>query len=860
MKKLLHTVCWALLLPLSLAAQQPDAGSAAEADPLDALLADIPAEESPAVAEPAQTPPAEPAPAEAAAAEPPAPEPVETLPVQTLPEQAAEPPRPKNPRALEEIVVTAQKTEQSVAEVPVSVTALSGDFIRETGAADLADVSLYVPNVRVDADDPGSPQVFIRGFGTNAFNPSFESSVGFVQDEIFFGRPGYFTESLFDVAGLEVLRGPQNTLFGKNTIAGVFNVTSRRPGQAFEADGRYFYGEHGERRFEAGFGGMFADWGGARFSTLKRQQQGELFNTFLQRNEEAIKQDAYRLKLLLLPSDVVDIEMTAVVSDTNAPFWPYQLSQLDADTRSYLQGFDPEVEDDPYDFRTESDARGFINKGSETLGVKTQWDIGDVGGLQGVNAVLVLGGSKFHIDQLNELDVSPADIATLDNHEKHQQFTSELRFTGKADSLFGAGTGVQFVGGLYQFQSRYDLFVRILAGRDIVSYLSTPDAVQLATRQRFATGTGAISLPGLAGITAAASNGDFYQFDYGQDIRSLALFGQFTWNLTEKFSVTPGLRLNREVKDIDSKGASHCVAKDTVPLPDLDQPSPCILAQFLMSNDYDLHDLVRKEFDLSPKLALQYFADHGINYYTSYTKGAKSGGFNSISFTGTDLEYQSEKARTVEVGGKGQFLDGTLNASLTFYDTQFDNLQVLAFNGVFFDVSNAGSAISRGLEADFLWNTPYEPLRLIGSLGVLSAKYKSYKNAPAPISQGIGAVQDLDGRRIAFAPDRTATLTPTLSYPLGAVVLTAATDIIYQGSQFTDTDLDPATRVGGYFQYAARLIVSHPDDRWSLTLGGSNLADKRVLNQVIDATFFPGSYFAQQASGRQLFATLTARF
>lgn len=795
--------------------------------------------------------------------------PVETIAVQTLPDAA--PAQPDAPQQLDEVVVTVQKTKQSARRVPVSVTALSGDFIRETGAVDLAEVSLYVPNVRVDADDLGSPQVFIRGFGTNAFNPSFESSVGYVQDEIFFGRPGYFTENLFDVERVEVLRGPQNTLFGKNTIAGVFNVTSKGPdayGGAFGGDGRYTYGEQGERRFEGGIGGMFADWGGVHFSALKRQQQGELYNTFINRNEEALKQDAYRLKLRLLPLPNVDSELTAVVSDTKAPFWPYQLAQLDADTRTYLQGFDPNVEDDPTDFRTESDTPGFISKGSETLGLKTQWSLGEALGLQDFNSVLVLGGSNFHIDQLNELDVSPADIARLDNHEKHRQFSTELRFTGKAGSLFGLGTGVEFVAGLFHFQSRYDLFVRILAGRDIGSYLLTDDFAQLASKDSRARSTGLLMLPGfppLADASALGSDNDFYQLDYGQDIRSNAVFGQFTWNLTKQFAITPGLRLNRETKHIDTKGQSHCAAKDSLGfgLPNTGTgvtTDPCIIAQVLMSQDYDARGLYRKEFDISPKLALQYFADHGINYYTSYTKGAKSGGFNSISFTGENLEYLAEKARTVELGAKGRFLRKTLNINLTLYETRFNNLQVLAFNGVFFDVSNAAAAVSRGLEADFSWRTPYEPLRLNGALGLLDAKYKTYLGAPAPVSQGIGTTQDLSGRRIAFSPDRTGTLTPTLSYSIGPVVATFATDVIYQGQQYTDTDLDPNTRVGGHFLYAARVIVAHPKDYWSLQFGGSNLGDKRVLNQVIDATFFPGTYFAQQASGRQLFGALAFKF
>lgn len=795
-------------------------------------------------------------------------EPVATIPVEALP--AAEPAASvESPRQLEEIVVTVQKSKQSARRVPVSVTALSGEFIKETGAADLADVALYVPNVRVDADDPGSPQVFIRGFGTNAFNPSFESSVGFVQDEIFFGRPGYFTEALFDTERVEVLRGPQNTLFGKNTIAGVFNVTSKGPasnGGELGFNGRYLYGEHAERRFEGGAGGMFSDWGGVRFAALKRQQEGELTNSFLQRNEEALKQDAYRMKVRLLPMESVEMELTGVVSDTAAPFWPFQLKQLDTDTRSYLTGFDAAVEDDPYNFRTSMDTPGFISKGSETLGLKTQWNIGKLAGLKDFNSVLVLGGSNFHIKQLNDLDVSPADIARLDNFEDHQQFSTELRFAGKADSLFGFGTGVEFVAGLFNFQSDYTLLARINTGRDIGSYALTEDARQLIVPAELAALTDLLALipsvPGIPGSGAATqllTDGDAYQFDYTQRIDSTAFFGQLTWNLTEKIVITPGLRFNQEKKRVNTAGNAQCLGRNVVPLPGVPQ-RPCIIELLLESQDYTFSNLRRKETDFSPKLALQYFAEHGINYYTSYTKGAKSGGFNSISLTGSDLEYQAEKARTVELGAKGRFFRRTLNANLTFYQTQFDNLQVLAFNGTFFDVSNAGSATSRGLEADFSWRTPYEPLRLTGSLGLLRARYKTYLGAPAPISQGVGQTQDLSGKRIALTPDRTGTLTPSLSYPMGAVVATLAGDVIYQGKQFTDTDLDPNTKVGGYFQYAARLMVAHPNERWTLAVGGSNLGDKRILNQVTDATFFPGTYFSQQASGRAVFASLAVQF
>ena len=781
-----------------------------------------------------------------------------------LPQVAPEPVSPvvadDEVRQIDEIVVTAQKTEQTLQEVPVSVTAVSAEFIKDTGSASLADISLYIPNVRIDADDLGSPQVFIRGFGTNAFNPSFESSVGLVQDEIFFGRAGYFTEALFDVERVEVLRGPQGTLFGKNTVAGVFNVTTRGPRldeEVITADGRYLYGENNEQRIEAGVGGMVNEWMGVRISGQFIDKDGRLENTKLDRKEDSLTQKSGRVKLRFLSSAGFDTEVTAVKSQTSAPFWPFQLFKLDEGTRTYLESFDPRIEDDPYDFNTSFETQGYIEKGSDTLGLKTQWNVGEFAGLQDFTPVLVIGGSKFYIDQLNELDVSPADIARLDSHERHRQLSMELRFSGNAESLFGLGTGVEFVSGLFFFQSDYTLFARILAGADLGSYLATEDFCLLSPANVGGACDllGIQPLPGiplLGTVTAPLTANDFYQFDYTQAITSSAFFGQMTWYLTEKFAVTPGIRFSGEEKRVTTAGNAQCLGRQLL-------ARPCVMEQLLESQDYNPPEMTRNETDVSPKLALQYFADHGINYYGSYTRGYKSGGYNSISFTGEGLEYEPEKAETVELGAKGKFLDRTLAINLTLYQTDFSNLQVLAFNGFFFDVSNAGAAESRGLEADFTWLTPYEPLRVIGSFGLLDARYKRYPNAPAPISEGINQNQDLAGRRIAFAPSSTGTLTPMLTYLLGAFNLTLAADVIYQGDQFTDTDLDPNSYVPAYTKYGARLILAAANESWALSLGGSNLTDERVLNQVTDATFFPGSYFAQQASGRQLFATISLR-
>ncbi len=775
----------------------------------------------------------------------PDPAPLDTIPL------AAETPPPlpadaagDDGQGLTEIVVTAQKRKQSLHDVPLSVSALSGDMLKDINASNLADASVYIPNVRVDADDLGSPQVFIRGFGTNTFNPSFESSVGFVEDEIFYGRGAYFTESMFDIDRVEVLRGPQGTLFGKNTVAGLYNVITASPTETFSGNIRLSTAEYNEQRLEGGVGGMFNDWFGARLSLLAQSGDGELRNEYLDRDEDKMRQKAGRLKLRLLPHEDVTMDLTLQRSVTDINFWPYQLFALDTGTTNYLQAFDPAIEGDPYNFVTSFDQPGFINKNSATESLKTDWAMGDLGVIQDAHTVLVAGYSNLAINQLNDLDVSPADLLRLDNYEDYGQTSVELRFSGRTDSLFGLGRSVDFVAGGFFFESNYKLRARIKAGDDIGSYFLTQDAWQLLTGNLDALPGNIAVIPGLGDLLSAFIGDDDYQFDYRQKLKSGALFAQMTWNISEHWALTPGLRYNRETKDVDTAGTAHC---RTAP--------NCLTPLLLGANDYARHDLKRDEADWSPKVALQYIWDPNLNFYASYARGYKSGGYNSLSYTGDDLAFKPERAGTVEGGFKGRFFNRKLNFNLAVYQTKLENLQVLAFHGATTNVGNA-SATSRGVEADFQWRTPWQPLMLNGSFGFIDATYDDYPDAPAPISAGIGATQNLKGERLAFTPKQTGTLTPIVSVPFESLLVRLAADAIWQGEQYTDTDLDPHTRVGGYMQYAARVSVGSADDLWSLTLGGSNLGDKRVLNQSTDAVLFPGSFYAQQAAGRQYYAAI----
>ncbi|MFT5033118.1 MAG: iron complex outermembrane receptor protein [Bermanella sp.] len=745
-------------------------------------------------------------------------------------------------RVIEEVIITAQKTKQSIQDVPISVTAIGGDFMKDVGISDLKELSVYVPNVRIDANDPGSPQIFIRGFGTNTFNPSFESSVGFVQDEVFFGRPAYFTEAMFDIDRVEVLRGPQGTLFGKNTVSGVFSVYSRPVSQEFSADLELRVGERGEQRIEGGAGGMLNEWFGLRVSALDFERDGELENQFLNRNEENPDQDAQRIKLNFLPGESTEFELIAVGSDTRINYWPKQLANLDADTRDYLDDFDPAIEDDPENFKTSYNIDGMLEKGSRSYTGKLSHSFGEAGALYNLDTVVVYGTSDLFIEQYQDLDVSPADIATLVNREDYQQDTLEWRFTGDAGSLFGFGSSLQFVAGVFYFESDYQLDAGVVLGRDVGSWLGTNDAQLLA-------GEDAPLLPALQ-LAAMTTTNDRYDFDYVQNTEAWALFGQLTLNLGDSWVITPGLRMNRETKKIDTLGTGSC--EGSTPLP----PPSCVASLLLGANDYSRKDLERKESDVSPKLSVMYYLTDDVNVFVTYSKGFKSGGYNSISFTGVDLEFEGENAVTLEIGTKGSYLGQSLNINATAYRTEYENLQVLAFNGVFFDVSNAATAVSQGLEVDWQWLTPWQPLSLLGSLGILDAYYEEYTGAPAPVTKGVDTKQDLTDETIAFAPKNSLMLSPTLTFPVFDNLLNLSMDVIHQGEQYTDTDLDPASRVPANTKLNFRVALLDGDEWWTITAGIKNLSDKRTQNQVVDSVFFPGTYYAQQNSGRQAYAAL----
>ncbi|MBR9814961.1 TonB-dependent receptor plug domain-containing protein, partial [bacterium] len=257
-------------------------------------------------------------------------------------------------RVFDEIVVSAQKIEKTLREVPASVSTLDGQFIKESGAFGFGDLQTYAANVEIRITPIGG-SLRMRGFGTQSSNAGFEPSVGTVVDGVYYGRSNFLAAFFHDLDRVEVLRGPQGTLFGKNSTAGVLNVVTESGdtvSEEYAGTLEVLYGDLGERNFRPAFSIPLGDGLAARLSGSFSQNEGQLFNTLLERSESDVEQRTMRLKVNYDQSGPLTWELGAFHSRQELGNGIYQLAIATDDLLTLARDFDPLVEDDPLNFLT----------------------------------------------------------------------------------------------------------------------------------------------------------------------------------------------------------------------------------------------------------------------------------------------------------------------------------------------------------------------------------------------------------------------------------------------------------------------------------------------------------------------------
>lgn len=686
-------------------------------------------------------------------------------------------------QVLEEITVTAQKREESLKDVPISISAISGTKLNDSGIQRSEDLSAYVPNFTV-TQDPIGDKINVRGVQSGN-QAGFEQSVATFVDDVYRGRGTQSRWSFLDVERVEVLRGPQPTLFGKNTVAGAVNISTNKPTSTFESSVSVGYNpDFEELELQTHLSGPLSETLRGRVVFLDRQMdKGWVANSAYAEDAPAIEETFGRLSLEFdVGSDtLVGLKIEGGNFDTTGQ--PWVLVQGGPLSPLLAAAGIPEG-------RVFSTAMG--NNGFPILGLPADpvLDFGSAGKYEGETSELVLtvehvlssgasltgiaAYSAYDYDRFLDADFNPLPVVRFDDTEDFDQTSFELRLTSDTGGKFEYITGLyyqnsdMYVDGLSQFGL---IPIDALLGGTCATVPGAPGAVVVG--DPVATAIGVSALPGATAnvantcaqtaltqflIPAGVNGASRYAF-LDQTTEAFAVFAQGTFRITDTFRTTLGLRYTTEDKEASQgANAAEYAARATTPLADPSAANPHALTAYLVGeftpHVYTPSDpgMTRSEDSLTWSLNAQWDISENSMLYSSAATGFKAGGFNSFYMglpqaagaDSNDVSFEDEEVLSFEIGGKFGLLDGAAELNIAAFHTSYEDLQVSLFSGnTTFNLQNAAEATAMGIEIDGRWQAT-ERLLLQTALGWLDFEYDRFPN------QGCIAEQFLDFRESAF--------------------------------------------------------------------------------------------------------------
>jgi outer membrane receptor protein involved in Fe transport len=752
---------------------------------------------------------------------------------------------------LEEIIVTAQKREESLQDVPISVNAVSGEKLAEAGIVRLDDLRAYVPNLQVTETGIAN-NFYIRGIGSG-LNQGFEQSVSIFADGIYRGRGHQSRMAFLDLERVEVLRGPQPILFGKNAIAGAVNLISAKPTQEFEGGFRVAHEtEYDETIADLTLSGPLSDSIGARLALRSRQADGYLKNLTIGRNEPARDELGGRLTLDFEPSESFDASLRLEAGQfdvkgrqveifgeepsapllrpsrtvpggtvTNPPIPGRTYGQILAG--AFLQ--DASVLNNTLDYKRSSNGE-YSNLDSKEYALTMNWRFGN-----GLTLTSVTGYSAYNLDETCDCDFTGANVFTAGIKEDYSQTSQELRITSDPDQRLSWIAGA--------FWQEYELkesdYIFVPANSVLVPLLNGNPALPMGSGSAFAN----TANPRL----------------FTQDSELYAAFAQATFNLSDSLRISAGGRYSSEDKS-GSRANNITAGLGGAPLPtgliDVLYNAVFRIQRHSVSGE-------RSESKFSPLVNLQYDFGADSMAYLSWSKGNKSGGYDARSnqspANGGSFEYGPEEATNYEFGVKASIgRSAQINAAVFF--TDYEDLQTSAFDGsIGFNVGS-GSAEVKGVEIEGRWQAT-ERLYLSGSVAWLDFEWTRYDGqcyfgAPASLfttgqpGRSPGNC-NYDGFTNQLAPEITAVVGGEYRWPLtGNLELRTGVDVTYTDDYLVSLTLDPRAVQDSYAKVNARIALRGNDGAWEIALSGRNLTDEQTISYAGD-TPLSGSIFAARS-------------
>ncbi|WP_394171792.1 TonB-dependent receptor [Thalassotalea litorea] len=809
---------------------------------------------------------------------------------------------------LETIVVTSQKRQQTLKEVPLSVSAVNGSKLEQSGITQLSELSTYIPNFAIQKGSLGDT-INIRGMQSGN-QAGFEQSVGTFVNGIYRGRGPQSRFSFMDVERVEVLRGPQSILFGKNTVAGALNITTAEADSEFNGKVSASYNlDHEATEYSAMITGALTDDLNGRMFIVKRDMdKGWVHNNYYDQGSPQNDE--------LMGRATLDWQMT---SDSRVKF-VYEASDFDAAVAHSMKVAGPlaafGAKDDSWDESNIGNEGPIFDIGSEQSMTGKHNEFSLTSETQFENGLLtaIFGQSNYDYSRFTDADYSALNALRYDDSEEFEQTSFELRYNSQL------GDNFEYTAGLYwQTQklttdslSYFNLptlqnvmyagcgQALTMLGGDINQVFVPGDAVQTAAGVVLGVPGAPASIVNGCGLSAAfvgaPAIGRYAQLQ--QDTDTLGVFAQGTWHFSDDLRTTFGLRYTNE-----EKSANQNVHTSNLTSAGDKQESmiPPLIALGETVGEFKTHHFTDQDPGMSRDensptwlLNLQYDLSDATTTYATTSTGYKSGGFNSFYMASidtqgnryadsNDVSFDEEQATTYELGLKTTLFDNRADLNIALFRTSFEDLQVSIFSGnTTFEVRNAAEATTQGLEVDGRWLIT-DDLTMYGSLGLLDFGYDDFKNqactsdqfiqrrqaiytqmlssgnVPGAIGTALGysnancareEINDLTNRTSEHSPQVKASLAFEHYLELGNYQLQTNVDMNYLSETYRVADLDPVGLESAKTFFNASMSLSPTEGDWKISLIGKNLSDERHMSFINDIPMFAGAHGFVPQPGR----------
>jgi iron complex outermembrane receptor protein len=691
-----------------------------------------------------------------------------------------------------EIVVTAQKREQSLQKVPVSVAVLSSTVLADNRISGLEQLSQVSPSINfTNSANTRGQGLSIRGIGTLNFSDGVEPSVSTVVDGVVIGRSAASFFDFNDIERIEVLRGPQGTLFGKNSSAGALNVVTGKPDlDTSSLSASASYGTFNDVRLKASASAVL-DQGRAalRLSGFRSTADGIITNTVNGQKLNGNNSWGLRGKLLFKPSDVTSIYLIGDYGESNRNCCTSTVRSV-LPTTTYYNGQTRAAllasqTLGPINRQVTIDGDYFNRQKTGGASVEINTELG------GQTITSITAYREFRVFDNNDPDLVPLPVVSLNNAlQKQKQFTQELRLTSPA------GKTIEYVLGLYYFW-------------------------QDVTTRTQVKGNLTVNLPA----------GQYLGNQVDRDIttKNVAAFGQLTGHLTDTLSLIGGFRLTSEqaVAHFNRTVLPGALAA----MPSLGGPA------------YVTPTLKATDTDFSYKLGIQYQASPDVMAYASYTRGYKGPALNLLNnLTAATVNaglavLKPEIARNWEIGLRTTLFDRKLTLNATGFYEMFTNFQAQTYSAVLtsFQLTNAGKLVTKGAEIEAILR-PMNGLSLSGNLAFTDTEVRGLVVSCYPgQTAALGCVtsrQDVTGEALTNAPKWAYSLNASYRTDIGDNLRGGANLSFTYRSRTLFSFRDPNTAQPGYGLLNGRLSIETQDGRYSLAVFGKNLTNKHFATLI----------------------------